>query len=43
LIKSKELDARSKDSFLSKVLAGPVIPLIGESSSLSRTNHEATR
>jgi predicted nucleotidyltransferase len=43
LIKSKELDARRKDSFLSKVLAGPVIPLIGESLSLGRVGHEATR
>jgi predicted nucleotidyltransferase len=34
LIKSKELDSRRKDSFLSKVLAGSLIPLIGESPSL---------
>jgi len=32
LIKSNELDARAKDSFLNRVLAGPLIPLVGEAS-----------
>lgn len=42
LINSTELKSRKEGSFLSKVLGGPVVPLIG-SGSRGEAHHEATR
>jgi predicted nucleotidyltransferase len=42
LVNSAELKSRKKDSFLRKVLSGPMVPLIG-SGSWIEARHEATR
>lgn len=42
LINSTELKSRKEGSFLSKILSGPVVPLIG-SGSWREAHHEATR